>query len=1428
MSDQKKNEQDQKKNDQQDQKKNSQPESSPIGPMDIVEGYVQAFDSAASKALENAFGEAKRIIDTRLVTNAFKGCMIPFIILFTYEKVRENLDAGMSQEDAIGEAMCEALGGMVGGTLGGVGGMGVGSVAGSVAGSYIGSQMIGKGAWYKYKELLQLLANLSLANQNTSSIYPKTVQSLLGQGILHTDPLVIDLSGKGIRLTDVNSSKAMFDLTGSGFANKVGWITNDEGFLVLDKNNNGKVDDISEMFGNSSTSGFQSLSAYDANKDGKIDSSDPIFKDLKVWQDTNNDGITEPGELKSLSELGIKSISLNAQRTNITQNGNQITQIASVEKEDGTTLQAADVNLTLNKLYSYYNKDVQLNPDILGLPWIKGYGFMPDLPIAMSLDTTLLNMVKDATTNTDITKLKDNFEKIIFRWAGVEDITDKELGVSWAILSGNDKQNRLLHFDNGITLSYEQVGAIEKFSGYTSNEVQDGIRHASGQDLLSAWDTMFQNLFTRFMVDSGKLSNILPAYYDFFTDTIVLDKSFNEQDFEAKIKTMLLSNDTNTSSLAILSLCALGDTGATSSQSVARVIMDTLINPDNSSSITNLVNNPFFEFLCPAVGSLRASIVADALANSDNISSITNLVNNPTFQFLFGQTDVFTGTSGNDWISVGWWNSNSNTHILSGGLGNDTLDSDTSGYNIFLGGPGDDNLYAIYASNNGNNIFLGGPGNDKDWGGSGNNFYIFERGGGLDTVCPNGSLNTVVFSKNISQNDLILAKDGPDLILSLKNNSSDFMRLKNFFGQQTYQFQFADKTIGYNDITKLWSDNLSDTLSAHYDISTGKIVLDQGFNEASFETKIAGDLLSSDANTSTLAMLTLLNLKEATGKGLTEIASTEADALANSDNISSITNLVNNPTFKFLFSEGSAFPGYSGTKESWFFSFYSVIDESNPYYSGRGNIAIGDPSVFAYSYHLGNSISLPSYFNDEDCYGCGAFNFYIFETGGGLETVHLSYGGLNTIVFNKEVSQNDLILTKDGPDLIVTFKNNASDSMKIVNFFSMIGRSCQFQFADKIIGYNDIAKLWSDNLSNILPSHYDISTGKIVLDQGFNEASFETKIAGMHLSDNAYASSLAWNTDFYLSENSDNKIVLGSPNNDYLTGGNSNDLLIGGPGNDYIRDYNGDDTLIFNKGDGQDTWDLFPHSGSVTIKFGEGISKDDLGYEEVPNGLLVKIANSTDSILLDPVMVCAAIANFSYKWTGDILTDDITMEFSDGSKLTSEDLLSKFGINGTSGDDVLYGTGNDILIGGKGNDTIYSTGLNNVFVFNPGDGKDAVIDEGNLSTFFFNTDEKNIAIFKQDDSLVVGYSTNDFVTVKNELSENNSINEKDLKIKAKDGNCITGDIIENIANALIDFNADKGVDYAQKYNELINNQQYMTLLSQSWAHEQTHYSAIVG
>jgi hypothetical protein len=156
-------------------------------------------------------------------------------------------------------------------------------------------------------------------------------------------------------------------------------------FLVWDRNGNGRIDDISEMFGNERESGFKALSLYDTNRDGKIDAFDDVFKNLKVWQDRNGDGRTDSGELKSLEELGIKAINLNTQKTNINQGGNQITEVGTVEFEDGTQTQAGNVNFELDRLYSYYNREVKLNPEIIGLPWVKGYGFMPDLPIAKFL-----------------------------------------------------------------------------------------------------------------------------------------------------------------------------------------------------------------------------------------------------------------------------------------------------------------------------------------------------------------------------------------------------------------------------------------------------------------------------------------------------------------------------------------------------------------------------------------------------------------------------------------------------------------------------------------------------------------------------------------------------------------------------------------------------------------------------------------------------------------------------------------------------------------------------------------------------------------------------------------------------------------------------------------------------------------------------------
>ncbi len=90
-----------------------------------------------------------------------------------------------------------------------------------------------------------------------------------------------------------------------------------------------------------------------------------------------------------------------------------------------------------------------------------------------------------------------------------------------------------------------------------------------------------------------------------------------------------------------------------------------------------------------------------------------------------------------------------------------------------------------------------------------------------------------------------------------------------------------------------------------------------------------------------------------------------------------------------------------------------------------------------------------------------------------------------------------------------------------------------------------------------------------------------------------------------------------------------------------------------------------------------------------------------------------------------------------------------------------------------------------------------------------------MVLFKDGDALVIGYSKNDFVKVINQFKEDEN-NEGIERIQVKDGHYITRWDIENIVNAMIDFNFDNGMDYTQKYNELINNQQYMSLIIQSW------------
>lgn len=174
-----------------------------------------------------------------------------------------------------------------------------------------------------------------------------------------TTPIVIDVDGSGFNLTTADGG-VWFDFYGTGSSLKLSWTArgSTNAWLVLDRNGNGMIDNGSEMFGNltpqpvsRNSNGFLALAVFDSpaeggNGDGVIDKRDSVFSKLRLWQDKNHNGISEPGELNSLSELGIVSIDLKYSISQwVDANGNHFRYKAAVMRTDGITGLAYDVVL---------------------------------------------------------------------------------------------------------------------------------------------------------------------------------------------------------------------------------------------------------------------------------------------------------------------------------------------------------------------------------------------------------------------------------------------------------------------------------------------------------------------------------------------------------------------------------------------------------------------------------------------------------------------------------------------------------------------------------------------------------------------------------------------------------------------------------------------------------------------------------------------------------------------------------------------------------------------------------------------------------------------------------------------------------------------------------------------------------------------------
>ncbi|HEX2060125.1 MAG TPA: hypothetical protein VHK90_05250 [Thermoanaerobaculia bacterium] len=137
-------------------------------------------------------------------------------------------------------------------------------------------------------------------------------------------PLVLDLNGDGVHTTDV-MDPVSFDLTGDGVPEQLAWTNpwTEEGFLWVDLDENGRVDNGRELFGigtllpngERARDGFEALSVYDepearGNRDGQITVADGIWGRLRIWVDRNHDGMSQAHEIAPIHQHGVVAISL--------------------------------------------------------------------------------------------------------------------------------------------------------------------------------------------------------------------------------------------------------------------------------------------------------------------------------------------------------------------------------------------------------------------------------------------------------------------------------------------------------------------------------------------------------------------------------------------------------------------------------------------------------------------------------------------------------------------------------------------------------------------------------------------------------------------------------------------------------------------------------------------------------------------------------------------------------------------------------------------------------------------------------------------------------------------------------------------------------------------------------------------------------------
>lgn len=1152
------------------------------------------------------------------------------------------------------------------------------------------------------------------------------------------DPLIIDLGETGIELRSLEHG-VNFDLDNNGFAEKTAWIGTEDGFLALDRNGNGSIDNGGELFGDQvilkdgskSESGFEALAELDDNGDGIIDNKDSAFANLRVWIDANHNGKSDSNELKTLNETGIISISL------------EHSEVSIVDEETGARI-AESASVTINKNGAVSTVDISefwfpVNSSDTTQDGVVTAGNVPNIIQAANDDESgeLLELFYEFSESTDIVMKRYYLKKILYK------ITDsKNIAIN----------------SRGGNIDARDLHVIEQFMGRDFEGVGGSNPNSNAASILKDIYTNIENQYYNILNMYCGLGGYLNATYEY-------------------------EDENGNKNLNLDFLNYIFDEKAAEGENIDYLVYDLGVylksyDKINGTSCFTEYSNHYSENYAYIVESTKSGNTYLGTESNDSYNGTSKN------DFIFGESgnDNLHGGNGNDAISGGSGNDtlygDSGNDILIGDEGNDTLDGGT-GNDTLKGGYGDDTY--IFAKGYGNDTIIDSDGlNTLRFKGIKPSDILVNGTDEYDaTITIKGTNDSLVikdFRKSEEYRNYDLEIDGVKMHVTDKDspfrhiyggNGDDVLKavvddsiMHAFGGDDTvYGSKENDVIYGNEGNDTVYAGNGNDFVygGAGNDIidgGEGNDLLYGGFGDDTyiFDKNCGTDVINDTEGTSVIKLTNEVSLADLR---IDSVGEDVVISIRDTDDKLIITDFKQNPDNYVLRigDEEISVKDNITAEEKEFLSgsenYDYIVNENKTVIaggesgdriigSGMDEYILGDSDSDQLLAGGGNDVifggSGDDYINGgdgDDIIDAGTGNdfidggsgndIYIFKPGYGADSI-MDSEGVNTVMFGDGfIAEGVKAYRSNWNDILITF-DGFEDTLTIKNYcISKEARNFTLVFADGTVveataQNSPLRTIYGTDGSEYMISIYEDGITKIGQDGN-------DQLVGSDGNDYLY----------------------GDKGSDRLTGNAGNDVLDGGEGNDFLYGGAGNDTYIFKKGYGTDTID--DGEGTNTIEI-YGYSANQIkAYRTNWNDITVTFEGSDDKLVIEGFFTSEANRNFYLTFNGGSklhatasnspLRTIYGTENSDYIAAMDDRGVTLIGENGSDslnggngadklyggiGDDQLYGSGgNDILDGGEGSDYLYGGSGNDTYIFNIGYGTDTISDSEGVNTISFGS-----------------------------------------------------------------------------------------------------------